>query len=198
MSNYPTFFNHNIFFIDEKVAAFKFTNTYKVFDSDSRHIGNIKQKMSAGLKVLSLFLNKAMFPFRLDIIDNENNLLASVTRGWTFFMSTISVSDSDANTIAIIKQKFKFFKPEFRILDIHNEEIAIIKGDWKAWNFSINDSKDKLIGTINKKWAGVFKETFTTADKYIVSIEPDVAEDSKKIAIVATAITIDMVLKESK
>ena len=42
------------------------------------------------------------------------------------------------------------------------------------------------------------KEFFTTADKYNVSINPSYAEDTNKINIVATAIIIDMVLKESK
>ncbi len=45
---------------------------------------------------------------------------------------------------------------------------------------------------------GLLKEAFTTADKYVVSIVPEYAEDTRKMAIVATAITIDMVLKESK
>ena len=38
----------------------------------------------------------------------------------------------------------------------------------------------------------------TIADKYNVSIDPNYAENNNKVAIVATAITIDMVLKESK
>jgi uncharacterized protein YxjI len=89
-------------------------------------------------------------------------------------------------------------KPEFRILDTNNEQIAIINGNWTAWNFNITDSKDAVIGTISKKWNGVLKESFTTADKYVVAIDPKVEEDTKKVAIVAAAITIDMVLKESK
>jgi uncharacterized protein YxjI len=51
---------------------------------------------------------------------------------------------------------------------------------------------------INKKWAGIAKELFTSADKYYVSIVPQYAEDQNKMNIVITAITIDMVLKESK
>jgi uncharacterized protein YxjI len=42
------------------------------------------------------------------------------------------------------------------------------------------------------------KEFFTSTDKYYVNIHPSFNEDQNKINIVATAITIDMVLKESK
>ena len=54
------------------------------------------------------------------------------------------------------------------------------------------------IGTITKKWNGILKKAFTTADKYVVDIVPEYAEDKKKMAIVSFAVTIDMVLKESK
>jgi hypothetical protein len=42
------------------------------------------------------------------------------------------------------------------------------------------------------------KEAFTRADKYYVSIIPEYAEDRNKIAIVSTAITVDMVMKNAK
>jgi hypothetical protein len=56
----------------------------------------------------------------------------------------------------------------------------------------------RSIGTINKKWAGVAKELFTTADKYKVNIDPAYKEDYRKVAIIVAAITVDMVLKGSE
>ena len=46
--------------------------------------------------------------------------------------------------------------------------------------------------------AGAMKEIFTTADKYNVSIDANYSNRTNKIAILSSAITIDMVLKESK
>ncbi|RYZ13934.1 MAG: scramblase, partial [Sphingobacteriales bacterium] len=100
--------------------------------------------------------------------------------------------------LGTIKQKFKFMKPTFNIFSAGEQQIASISGDWKGWNFNIADEQSNQIGTITKKWNGLLKEAFTTADKYVVTIVPEYAEDTRKIAIVATAITIDMVLKESK
>lgn len=192
------FFKHDDYFIDEKVAFLKFTNAYKVYNSRGELIGAVKETMPVFLKIASFFLSKAFLPFRLDIVDVEEQVLASIRRGWTFFMSKIEVLDPEENILARINQKFKVFKPTFNILDPEGNCIALITGDWKAWNFTIKDNADSQIGTITKKWAGLLKETFTTADKYIVSVNPEISTDAKKIAIVATAITIDMVLKESK
>jgi uncharacterized protein YxjI len=51
---------------------------------------------------------------------------------------------------------------------------------------------------VSKKWGGLLKEAFTTADKYIVNIESNNLSKENRIAVLASAITIDMVLKEAK
>lgn len=191
-------FEKNVLLIDEKVNAFKFENEYKVFDEENNQVGAINQKISGGQKLLRLLLNKAMLPFTLEIVDENGNIQARIQRGWTFFMSKISILDDKDNTIGHIKQKFKLFKPTFEILSENNEPIGKITGDWKAWDFKIFDDKEIQIGTVNKKWAGLLKEAFTTADKYVVNIESNNISKENKIAILASAITIDMVLKEAK
>ncbi len=198
MTEFPKFFEHDDYFINEKVGLLKFHNAYKVFNKEGEQIGNITEIMPMSKKILSLFLNKSMFPFKLEIVDMENNLLASIKRGWTFGMSKIEVLNSNNEPVAIIKQKFKWFKPEFTIFDMQEHKLATIAGDWKAWNFQITNNVDRQIGTISKKWNGILKEAFTTADKYVVSVSPDLKEDVVKTIIISTAITIDMVLKETK
>ncbi len=195
---FPKFFEGNTFFIDEKVNMFKFENDYKVYDGFGMQQGNIKQKLGIGKKLLSLLINKAMMPFKLEILNMEGEVQATISRGWTFFMSKITVAGPEGDVYGYITQKFKLLKPRFIITDENQNKIAEINGDWKAWNFSITDASDKSIGVISKKWNGLGKELFTTADKYNVSIEESVVENKNKIVIVSGAITIDMILKESK
>jgi uncharacterized protein YxjI len=199
-SIFPQFFAGNDYFIDEKVNFFRFENAYKVYDAEGIQIGVIAQKLSAGAKMLRLLLNnaKAMMPFALEIRDMQDEKLVTIRRGWTFWTSKIALEDANGIVIGRIKQKFRLFRPTFNIFDADGQQIGSITGDWKAWNFGITDNEGASIGKITKKWAGAMKEIFTSADKYNVSIAPEVAEDTRKIAIVATAITIDMVLKESK
>jgi uncharacterized protein YxjI len=193
-----SFFDSNSYFIDEKVNFFKFENAYRVYNDQGQEIGAIKQKLTGGQKMLRLVLNKAMLPFLLEIQDMDGKVHASISRGWTFFMSKILIKDAQGMPVGSIKQKFKLFKPTFTILNNGDQEIGKITGDWKAWNFDIIDANGRGIGIISKKWAGLGKELFTSADKYNVTINPDFNEPKNKMAILAGAITIDMVLKESK
>lgn len=195
---FPKFFEGNEYFIDEKVNFLKFENEYKVYDEFGRQIGAIKQKLSAWHKIRRMLINKAIQPFTLHITDIDGNMVAVIHRGWTFWMSKIEVRNAEGNMLGTIAQKFKLLKPRFVLSDSNNSNIAEINGDWKAWSFAITDNTGKSIGNIDKKWAGAMKEIFTSADKYNVTIAPEVVENQNKIVIVSAAITIDMVLKESK
>ncbi|RYY38528.1 MAG: scramblase [Chitinophagaceae bacterium] len=195
---FPSFFEGNEYFIDEKVQFLKFGNEYRVYDATGFQIGMVRQNVPGWHKVLRLLLNKKMLPFQLAITDSNEQEVATIHRGWTFWMSKITIKDGSGNDIGYIRQRFTFLKPKFQIFDTSGQQISEISGDWKAWNFNIVDPGGNQIGSINKKWAGLGKELFTTADKYNVSIVPQYAEDRNKMNIVATAITIDMVLKESK
>ena len=192
------FFNYNNYFIDEKVNFFQFENEYKVYNDTGANIGAVKQKISVGQKILSMLVNKAMLPFKLDFVNSDNVTEASISRGWTFFLSKISINNSNGEQTAYIKQKFKLFKPTFTIYDLSDNFLAEISGDWKAWNFTIKDASGKEIGTISKKWAGAMQEMFTSADKYLVTIDAGYTDQKNKTAILAGAISIDMILKESK
>jgi hypothetical protein len=88
------FFESNNYFIDEKVNFFKFENCYQIYNEKGENIGAIKQKLSAGQKILRLLLKKAMLPFLLEIKNSDDQLEASISRGWTFFMSKITVKNA--------------------------------------------------------------------------------------------------------
>lgn len=193
------FFQSNTYFIDEKVNFFKFANAYKIYNENGDQLGQVEQRLSIGAKILRLLINKSMLPFKFDIVNANGQVEATITRGWTFWMTKINILDASGNMVGRIRQKFAFLKATFIIETPEGIEIAKIVGDWKAWNFSITDNTGSEIGTITKKWNGVMKEMFTTADKYVVDLIPAYNNStSQKMAVLTAAITIDMALKERK
>ena len=192
------FFDHQNYIIIQKVQFLKIANEYQVLDDSGQPIGKVKEKVGGGAVILRLFLNKAMLPFKLEIVDVNEQVQATISRGFTFFMSKITVTMPDGTPPFYIKQRFKLLSAGFIILDSSQQKIGEISGDWKAWNFSITDMSGSEIGRVNKKWAGGLKEIFTTADKYMVTFDRSDMEYHKKVAIVSAAITIDMVLKDGK
>ena len=56
---------------------------------------------------------------------------------------------------------------------------------------------DRQLARVTKKWGGLGKELFTTADNYVLQIDNNVPSDSQlRQLIVGAVMCIDMVLKE--
>ena len=74
--------------------------------------------------------------------------------------------------------------------------LCSLKGSWTGWDFRF--SKDNIeLAQVTKKWAGVGKELFTTADNYVLAINDSVpANNPVRQMILAAVMCIDMVLKE--
>ncbi len=194
----PKLFQLDTIVVNEKLQVLKWGNSYQLLDETGNEIGFVKENVPGWAKILRLFLNKSFLPFELQIQDENQNVMARIERGFTFWMSNVNVYDQNNKLIGNFKAKFKLFGSEFEILDENKVLVGKIKGDWKGWDFTITDNNGKQIGTVNKKWAGAMKELFTSADKYKVQIDPSVQEDENKILMVSVAITVDMIMKESK
>ena len=195
------FFSVGDYVVDEKISAFKFTNAYRIFDVKGNQIGSVEQQqISGGAMAARLLLGgkvKAMQSFKLDIKNMSGNALATIERGGIGSAGgiwNVNLSDGYGKSLGTLRL-IRGWKPRQEILGANGQTVAIIQGDWKGWNFTISDNFGDTIGTINKKWNGVAKEMFTTADKYRVSVLPHVTELHRAV-IASAAITIDMVLKE--
>jgi len=83
------------------------------------------------------------------------------------------------------------------IYDPQDKRIGEVKGDWKGWNFTIRDDAGKELGLVTKKWAGLGKELFTSADTYVISINKDNATGpGVRSLLLAAGLAIDTVFKE--
>jgi len=59
------------------------------------------------------------------------------------------------------------------------------------------DKAENEIGTITKKWAGIGKELFTSADNYIIALNDEPAP-AKAMLLLAAGLAVDTVFKERK
>jgi len=165
------------YFIREHVGFMKLSNTYDILDPQSQQqIGIAQEKPGTLIQVLRFLINKQMLPTKIfiysgDDAENESALLFSIQRGMTLFRSRIDILDRNGNIVGWMKSKAFSLGGAFRVHDAADNEVALVKGDWKGWNFRFLDKTEQEIGSITKKWAGVGKELFTTADNYIIALK---------------------------
>ncbi len=191
-------FKQDVVLVRERVGYFKAANAYDLFDEQGQKIGEVLEDVPGFCKKVLKFTKwKTMLPFTVNFLDAAGNRLLTIKRPFTFFRSNISVYDHDGRPLGMYRQKFKLLKPEFHLIDASGNQFATLKGDWKGWNFTLEDFSGVELAKVTKKWAGIAKEMFTSADNYVISIsKPDMPDDMRKL-VFATGIGIDMSLKET-
>lgn len=190
--------NKNLFFVKEHVGMFKAANNYDIYDPNSQEMMMTCREENLGFftKMLRFTDYKRMTPFNIEIKTATGEKVLTVKRGVAFFVSKVEVFDENDQLVGTFKQKFFSIGGKFNLFDANDNMLCLLKGKWTSWDFRF--IKDEVeFAHVSKKWAGIGKELFTTADNYMLEVDQRVPENSPiRIMILAAVMCIDMVLKE--
>jgi uncharacterized protein YxjI len=195
---HPTL-NKNLFFVKEHVKVFKAANSFDILDPDSKQIVLQCREENLGFftKMFRFTDYKRMTPFNMEIKSPEGQHILTVKRGISLFLSTVEVLDEKNTVIGKFKQKFLSIGGKFEVLDASERPLCMLKGKWTSWDFKFVSNDGKEFATVTKKWSGLGKELFTSADNYVLQISSDVPADNPlRMLILAAVMCIDLVLKE--
>ena len=189
----------NLYLFKEHVGLFKASNNYDIYDPESKEmILHCREKnLNILYKIIRIFRRdfKRMTPFEIEVRGLSGKKILKVKKGFSWFLSKIQVFDENDNLVGIFKQRLSF-RANFDMLDKRENLVCKLKGNLIGWNFKFMKG-DTEVGLVTKKWAGIGKEMFTSADNYILEIKEKVEKDSPlRLLILAAVICIDMVIKE--
>ena len=190
--------NRNLFLVKEKLGIFKASNNYDIFDPENNKNILICREPNLGIftKIFRFTDYKRMTPFHVIISTPEGKPVLSVKRGFTIFKSDVEVFDENERLLGTFRQKIFSIGGKFQIFDSLENQLCTLQGKWTGWDFKFMKN-DVELASVSKKWAGLGKEFFTSADNYVLQINPNVAENDKvRQLILAAVMCIDMVLKE--
>ena len=133
---------------------------------------------------------------KLAVYDAQEQKVLELVRPAKFLKSTVEVHDAAGTRVGKIVQENVVGKKRFRLEGPNEETIGSIDAEnWRSWDFSIHDPAGTEVGRITKKWAGILREGFTTADNYLLHISAPVAGPLRTL-MVASAAGIDTALKQ--
>ena len=105
------------------------------------------------------------------------------------------VERPDGSPIGEIVQANVFGKIRFDLVANGQLVGAIQAENWRAWDFAISDAAGTEVARITKKWEGLARTMFTTADNYVVQVHFRLPEPLASL-VVASALTVDTALKQ--
>ena len=186
------------YLIREHAGVFKLTATYDIFDgSTGEQLAVAKEKKGMLNAIAGMVMSRRNLPTRVDVHEGKDitgPVVFSITRGFSFFRPTVKVLAGDGTLIGTFKSRLLTLGGKFGVYDASGNEVAQVKGNWTGWEFRFLTSSGVELGVVSKKWAGVAKELFTSADNYVVAVhQPDSAAAT---LLLAAGLAIDTVYKE--
>lgn len=188
----------NLFLVKEHVGMFKAASNYDVFDPETGEEILVCREERLGMltKALRFTDYKRMTPFHLDIRSVSGEPILSVQRGISIIRSHVNVLDAEDQMIGSFRQRLLTIGGAFDILGPSGNSLCQLKGRWTSWSFKFLAEGQEL-AAVSKKWSGIGKELFTSADNYVLEISPDVPPNNPlRMLIIAAVFCVDLVLKE--
>ena len=186
--------------VRQKAKLIELTNQYTLQDADGNDIGAVCEVgQSKARKALRLLTKVDQYlTHRLEITDVDGSVVLSLVRPAKIMKSRVEVTDGAGTAVGTIVQKNIVGKKRFSLDDPTGNPLGELQGEsWVSWDFTISDASGATVGAVNKKFAGFLREGFTTADTYIVTLEPRLAGPLRALAF-AAAVAIDTALKQDE
>jgi uncharacterized protein YxjI len=190
--------SHKTFLVKERVGFLKLTDTFDIFDPNGgAQLGIARENVGVLTKLLRLIISKRLLPTTVEVREREEGPVVLSFRRAGLLRSRVVVNGRDGREIGRFKSKLWSLGGGFHVLDPRDHPVAEIKGDWKGWNFRFLASDGSEIGKVTKKWAGLGKELFTSADNYVIALdERRPLPPNSAALLLAAGLAIDTVYKE--
>jgi uncharacterized protein YxjI len=192
----PSLYEQPVLVVSQKTKLIELTNEYAVFDGQGQQIGAVVQVGQSSLKKAVRFVSNLdqFLTHRLEVRDASGPILV-LTRPAKLMKSRVVVERPDGSPIGEIVQANVFGKIRFDLVANGQLVGAIQAENWRAWDFAITDAAGTEVARITKKWEGLARTLFTTADRYVVLVHFRLPEPLASM-VVASALTVDTALKQ--
>jgi hypothetical protein len=189
--------HHNLYLVKEHVGLFKASRSYDVFDPATGEIllRCTEPNLHSLTKLLRFTRFKQSTPFDIHVTTPDEEPVIRVKRGGAVFLSKVDVLDEADEPVGGFRQKIFSLGGSFQVVGIDDQPLCLLTGKWTGWHFTFKH-EETVLAEVFRKWSGVGKELFTSADNYMLQISDVVPpENPLRILIVGAVFCIDMVLK---
>ena len=184
--------------INQRAKLIELTNQYDIHDADGVELGAIHEQAQSTLRKVVRFTTSVdqFLTHRLAVYDAVEGRVLQVARPAKFVKSRLVVEHGDGRRVGTILQENVFGKIRFALAGEDGRALGQIRAEnWRAWDFSIVDRDGTEVARIDKRFVGVLQAAFTTADNYIVHLDPALGGPLRLLAIAAAA-AVDTALKQ--
>lgn len=135
-------------------------------------------------------------PFDLRVRNTDGTPVVRLARGVPILSSHVRIYDGDDVLIGTLRQRPFSIRGVFDVLDATGRPICRLQARGVRTEFALLTPERVELARITKRWAGLSKELFTSADHYLLQIADIVPPDLLlRQLILAAAIGIGLIVK---
>jgi uncharacterized protein YxjI len=189
------------FLVKERVKFLQGYASYDIYDADAgdaEPIGTAEEQVSTLKQLLRWFVSKALMGTHVEVREKPDDALVfTISRGWYIVRSRVQVRDAQGELVGYLRSKILTIGGGFHVYTPDDRHFAEVKGNLIGFNYRIlTPDRAVELGSVSKKWGGVAKELFTSADTYAITISDDLQEQPlAKMLVLAAALAVDMIFK---
>ena len=184
----------NTFVVKEKAKLLSSRNSYEILDEGGAVIGTAEQATGGLAQLIGMVAGAP--PTKIEFREKPDDSLVFTVRRAGMLFKKVQVLDAQGKIIGLYKSKKFSLSGGFHVYDGAGKHVAEIRGKMFKSNYTFFQPDGKTeMGKVAKKWAGMMKEMFTSADTYAVQIDPAFADEpTVKMLILGAAVAIDSLM----
>jgi uncharacterized protein YxjI len=196
--DYGMLLRNNAFFVREQVAVLRFADAYDLLHPVSGQPLGLAQERPK-LKWLRLLVKKQLLPTEIVVLESDQQTVAlRLEKGWSFLTSKIAIFDAQGRKLGSLRNKLFSLSGRILVEDADDRPIGEFSGGVFSWTRQLKDPAGRVIGTMDKKWAGLGKELFTSADNYHLEVAPEFVGQSNQVAwLLGACLAYDLIFAEN-
>jgi hypothetical protein len=178
----------------EILSGFETRNRYVILDSTGNELYLAAEH--AGSTLGRIFL-KSFRPFQMSVYTPDGEEVLRLSRPFRFFFHELTVQDASGAPLGSIRREFSLLRRLYTVSSPSGQEGCELMGPiFRPWTFLIRRNGQEY-GRISKKWSGVLKEAFTSADNFGITL-PKEWDPRLKAVFLGAVFLIDFVHFEQK
>ena len=190
--------DRSLFFVRESTGVLKASYAYDVVDPETEQtiLRCREQNLGVFAKLLRFTDLRRATPFDFVVRTADGEPLMRVGRGIPIISSRVRVLDAHDDPLGGFALKPFSIGGAFDVLDATGIPVCQLKGGMTGRRFGFLAPDGFELAHVEKKWAGVGKELFSSASEYVLRIDQAVpGASTTRHLILASVLCIGMVLK---
>lgn len=175
----PALFTADTLVVLQHAKFFSQRAEYDIYAPDETLLGSVHQQASVGA---SLFGQLATITY--DVLDGAGQPLLVIEKPGNIGRAAFDVSTPGGQQVGTVEQENLLFAPQFALTAVDGSSARLTGGSFMSWEWRYEVGDGEVVGGLTKELAGL-AEMFSSADRFVVQLEPRVTGPLRMLAVAA-------------